>query len=127
MRSVSSSVETIFSRFLEIARRLGLWLSMVPTCLYTPLQLVGIPKTRQKNNNIAFVARNDSESLNQRDEGVEAARKLGLEILAEKDTYEPGTTDFFPVMSSVVGKKPDLLVLSGAAPADTPLLIKTAW
>ena len=75
---------------------------------------------------IAFVARNDSESLNQRDEGVEAARKLGLEILAEKDTYEPGTTDFFPVMSSVVAKKPDLLVLSGAAPADTPLLIKTA-
>ncbi len=75
---------------------------------------------------IAFVARNDSESLNQREEGVEAARKLGLEIVADKDTYEPGTTDFFPVMSSVVGKKPDLLVLSGAAPADTPLLIKTA-
>ncbi|MDR1978449.1 MAG: ABC transporter substrate-binding protein [Synergistaceae bacterium] len=75
---------------------------------------------------IAFVARNDSESLNQRDEGVEAAKSLQLEVLADKDTYEPGTTDFFPVMSGIVTKKPDLLVLAGAAPADTPLLIKTA-
>lgn len=75
---------------------------------------------------IAFVARNDSESLNQRDEGVEAAKKLGLSILADKDTYEPGTTDFFPVLTGIVEKKPDLLVLSGSAPADTPQLIRAA-
>lgn len=75
---------------------------------------------------IAFVARNDSESLNQRDEGVEAAKKLGLNILADKDTYEPGTTDFFPVLTGIVEKKPDLLVLSGSAPADTPQLIRAA-
>jgi branched-chain amino acid transport system substrate-binding protein len=75
---------------------------------------------------IAFVARNDSESLTQRDEGAEAARKLNLEVLSDRDTYEPGTTDFFPVMSGIVSKKPDLLVLSGPAPADTPLLIKAA-
>jgi branched-chain amino acid transport system substrate-binding protein len=75
---------------------------------------------------IGFVARNDSESLNQRDEGVEAAKKLGLEVLAKEDTYEPGATDFFPILSGLVAKNPDLLVLSGPAPADTPLLIKTA-
>ena len=75
---------------------------------------------------VAFIARNDSESLNQMAEGADAAKKLNLEILSEKDTYEPGTTDFFPVMSSIVAKNPDLLVLSGPAPADTPLLIKTA-
>ncbi len=75
---------------------------------------------------IAFVARNDSESLNQREEGVAAAKKLALNIVADRDTYEVGTTDFFPVMSSVVPKNPDLLVISGAAPSDTPLLIKAA-
>ncbi|PIE54469.1 MAG: branched-chain amino acid ABC transporter substrate-binding protein [Dethiosulfovibrio peptidovorans] len=75
---------------------------------------------------IAFVARNDAESLNQRDEGIAAAEKLGLTVLSGRDTYETGTTDFFPVMSSVVAKNPDLLVLSGAAPSDTPLLIKAA-
>jgi len=74
----------------------------------------------------AFVARNESDPLNQRNEGVEAAKKLGLTVLSAEDTYEPGTTDFYPVMSKVVGSNPDLIVLSGVAPADAPLLIRTA-
>jgi branched-chain amino acid transport system substrate-binding protein len=75
---------------------------------------------------VAFVARNESDPLNQRNEGVEAAKKLGLTVLSAEDTYEPGTTDFYPVMSKVVGSNPDLIVLSGVAPADAPLLIRTA-
>jgi branched-chain amino acid transport system substrate-binding protein len=75
---------------------------------------------------VSFVARNESDPLDQRDEGVQAAKKLGLEIKSSNDTYEPGTTDFFPVMSRVVGNNADLIVLSGAAPADAPLLIKSA-
>jgi branched-chain amino acid transport system substrate-binding protein len=75
---------------------------------------------------VSFIARNESDPLNQRDEGVAAAGKLGLEVLSSEDTYEPGTTDFFPVMSKVVGQDPDLLVLSGVAPADAPLLIRAA-
>jgi branched-chain amino acid transport system substrate-binding protein len=75
---------------------------------------------------VSFIARNESDPLNQRDEGVAAAEKLGLEVISSEDTYEPGTTDFFPVMSKVVGANPDLIVLSGVAPADAPLLIRTA-
>ena len=75
---------------------------------------------------IAFVARNEADPLNQRSEGVDAANMLGLEILASEDTYEPGTTDFFPVMSRIVQLNPDLIVLSGVAPSDAPQLIKTA-
>lgn len=75
---------------------------------------------------IAFVARNEADPLNQRSEGVEAANMLGLEVLASEDTYEPGTTDFFPVMSRIVQLNPDLIVLSGVAPSDAPQLIKTA-
>ena len=75
---------------------------------------------------IAFVARNESDPLNQRVQGVAAANMLGLEVLASEDTYEPGTTDFFPVMSRIVQLNPDLIVLSGAAPSDAPLLIKSA-
>jgi branched-chain amino acid transport system substrate-binding protein len=77
-------------------------------------------------NTVAFLARNESDPLNQRDEGVAAAKDLGLEIVSSDDTYEPGTTDFFPVMSKVVGGNPDLIVLSGVAPSDAPLLIRTA-
>ena len=75
---------------------------------------------------VAFVARNESDPLNQRDEGVAAAKELGLEVVSAEDTYEPGTTDFFPVMAKVVGGSPDLIVLSGVAPADAPLLIRSA-
>jgi branched-chain amino acid transport system substrate-binding protein len=57
---------------------------------------------------------------------VAAAKALGLEIISSEDTYEPGTTDFYPVVSKVVSAKPDLIVLSGVAPADAPLLIRSA-
>ena len=75
---------------------------------------------------VAFVARNESDPLNQRREGVEAANMLNLNIVAAEDTYEPGTTDFFPVMSRIVQQNPDLIVLSGVAPSDAPLLIRAA-
>lgn len=75
---------------------------------------------------VAFLARNESDPLNQRDEGVAAARDLGLEVVSSEDTYEPGTTDFFPVVAKVLDSAPDLLVLSGVAPSDAPLLIRTA-
>jgi branched-chain amino acid transport system substrate-binding protein len=75
---------------------------------------------------VSFIARNESDPLNQRNEGVKAAEVLGLKVISSKDTYEPGTTDFTPVMSRVVRQNPDLIVLSGVAPADAPLLIRTA-
>ncbi|MBV8898651.1 MAG: ABC transporter substrate-binding protein [Verrucomicrobia bacterium] len=75
---------------------------------------------------VSFIARNESDPLNQRDEGVQAAKKLGLTVKSFNDTYEPGTTDFFPVISRVVSNGADLIVLSGVAPADAPLLLKSA-
>ncbi|MEZ0167584.1 ABC transporter substrate-binding protein [Microvirga sp. TS319] len=75
---------------------------------------------------IAFIAANESDPLSQRDSGVAAAKALGLQILAEKDTYQNDTRDFTPVLTPIVKLKPDLLVLSGVAPANAPLLIRAA-
>ena len=75
---------------------------------------------------VAFVAGNESDPLTQRDSGVAAAKALGLEVVADKDTYENDTTDFTPVLTPIVKLKPDLLVLSGVAPANAPLLIRSA-
>ena len=75
---------------------------------------------------IAFVARNETDPLNQREEGVEGAKRLGLNVVSAEETYEPGTTDFFPVMTKIVAQNPDLIVLSGVAPADAPQLLKSA-
>ena len=83
-------------------------------------------KTKKGVKSIAFLARNESDAKNQQVEGVDAAKKLGLKVVAESDSYEPGTKDFMPVMTKVIKLKPDAIVLSGVAPADAPALNKAA-
>lgn len=75
---------------------------------------------------IAFIAANESDPLSQRESGVAAAKELGLEVVSERDTYQNDTRDFTPVLTPIVRAKPDLLVLSGVAPANAPLLIRSA-
>ncbi|MEX0853236.1 MAG: ABC transporter substrate-binding protein [Bauldia sp.] len=75
---------------------------------------------------VAFVAANESDPISQRDSGVAAAKALGLDVVAEKDTYQADTRDFTPVLTPIVRLKPDLLVLSGVAPGNAPLLIRAA-
>lgn len=75
---------------------------------------------------VAFIAANESDPISQRDSGVAAAKELGLEVVAETDTYQNDTRDFAPVLTPIVQLKPDLLVLSGVAPANAPLLIRAA-
>ncbi|MCA9837189.1 MAG: ABC transporter substrate-binding protein [Trueperaceae bacterium] len=75
---------------------------------------------------VAFVAANESDPLSQRDSGVAAAEALGLTVLASKDTYQNDTRDFTPVLTPIVKLQPDLLVLSGVAPGNAPLLIRAA-
>ena len=75
---------------------------------------------------IAFVAANLSDPLSQRESGIEAAEALGLEIVSSDVTYQADTTDFTPVLLPVLRAQPDLLVLSGVAPANAPQLIRSA-
>lgn len=75
---------------------------------------------------ISFIAANTSDSLNQRDNGLKIAKDLGLDIIEAKSTYKADTRDFFSVITPIIKKKPDLLVLSGVSPAAAPLIIKTA-
>ena len=83
-------------------------------------------KDKKGVKKVAFVAANESDPLSQRDGGVAAAKALGLEVIADKDTYQNDTRDFTPVLTPIVALNPDLLVLSGVAPANAPLLIRSA-
>lgn len=118
------NVPYAFSRELYTAPRGNSILGMIASYQAGPV----IYKYLAENNGvqrIAFISRNESDSLNQRNEGIEAARNLGLEVVSDSATYEAGTTDFFPIVGSVIGSNPDLVVLSGAAPSDAPLLIRS--
>jgi len=75
---------------------------------------------------VAFVAANESDPLSQREGGVEAAKALGLKVVSDNATYQVSTTDFMPLLTSVMRTRPDLLVLSGASPANAPQLIRSA-
>jgi branched-chain amino acid transport system substrate-binding protein len=118
------NVPYAFSRDLYTAPRGNSILGMIASYQAGPViykylaENVGVQK-------IAFVSRNESDSINQRDEGIAAAEALGLEIVSADATYEAGTTDFFPIVGGVIGSSPDLIVLSGVAPSDAPLLIKS--
>jgi branched-chain amino acid transport system substrate-binding protein len=83
-------------------------------------------KEKKGVKTVAFVAANESDPLSQRDGGVAAAKALGLQVVADKDTYQNDARDFTPVLTPVVKLKPDLLVLSGVAPGNAPLLIRAA-
>lgn len=83
-------------------------------------------KNQKGVKKVAFVCANESDPLSQRESGVAAAKELGLEVVSDNVTYQVDTTDFTPVLTPVVRTKPDLLVLSGAAPANTPQLIRAA-
>jgi branched-chain amino acid transport system substrate-binding protein len=73
---------------------------------------------------VAFLAGNESDPLSQRDGGVAAAKALGLEVVAENDTYQIDTRDFVPIVTPLLRTRPDLLVLSGVAPGTAPLIIR---
>ena len=75
---------------------------------------------------VAFVAANESDPLSQRDSGVAAAKALGLDVVSANVTYQVDTSDFTPVLTPVLRTRPDLLVLSGVAPANAPQLIRSA-
>jgi branched-chain amino acid transport system substrate-binding protein len=83
-------------------------------------------KEKKGVKTVAFVAANESDPLSQRDGGVAAAKALGLQVVAGKDTYQNDTRDFTPVLTPIVKLNPDLLVLSGVAPGNAPLLIRAA-
>lgn len=114
-----------FSKELYTAPRGNSVLGMIASYQVAPL-IYKYLKEKKGVKTVSFIARNEADPLNQRNEGVTAAMALDLKVASSKDTYEPGTTDFTPVLSRVVKQNPDLIVLAGVAPSDAPLLIRTA-
>ncbi|MDI9409209.1 MAG: ABC transporter substrate-binding protein [Candidatus Pacebacteria bacterium] len=83
-------------------------------------------KDKKGVKTVAFIAANESDSLSQRDGGVDVANKLGLKVVSSKTTYQSDTVDFTAIVTPIVKQKPDLLVLSGANAANAAKIIKAA-
>jgi branched-chain amino acid transport system substrate-binding protein len=83
-------------------------------------------KQKKGVKTVAFIAANESDPLSQREGGVAAAEALGLKVVSKSVTFQVDTTDFSPVIIPIVKLRPDLLVLSGVAPANAPQIIRSA-
>jgi len=100
-------------------------LGMIATYQTAPIVYQYLAKNKGVKS-VSFVSWNGIGGLVNRDAGVAAAKQVGLEVISSDTLYEPGTTDFFPIMGGVVEGNPDLIVLSGVSPSDAPLLIRAA-
>jgi len=54
-----------------------------------------------------------------------ACLEYGIVVL-DKEFYETGTTDFYPLLTRVIAKNPDCIDLSGSSPGDQALMVKQA-
>jgi branched-chain amino acid transport system substrate-binding protein len=124
-RSKALNIPYAFSKELYKAPAHASVLGMIASYQVGPVMYKYL-KEKKGAKSVAFVARNESDSKNQQKEGAAAAKAMGLKVLAAQESYEPGTTDFMPIMTKIVKLKPDSIVLSGVAPSDAPLMIKAA-
>jgi branched-chain amino acid transport system substrate-binding protein len=134
-----------FGRYLYTPPQRHSILGMIASYQASPI-IYNFLKESRGIRSVSFVARREADSLNQRDENVIEARRSGLVVVSSSHTYEPGTLDFRPVMQQVlsgrdkspvmtgiagqlggaaapVGGTPDLIELSGVAPAEAPLIL----
>ncbi len=114
-----------FSKDIYLPPRGNSFLSMIASYQAGPV-IYKYLMEKEGVKSVSFVARNETDPLNQRDYGTAAANLLGLKVQSSEDTYEPGTTDFFPVMSRVVAQNADLIVLSGVTTSDAALMMRSA-
>ena len=113
-----------FDRSLYSAPASNAILGMIASYQVAPV-MYKILRDERGVKKVAFLARNDSDGLLQRDEAAKVAEGLGLEIVSS-DTYEASITDFFPVVANVVAVSPDLIIMSAVAPAHCPQIMRAA-
>jgi len=110
---------------------------LTPEKSYT-FQVYGIPlltakdevpaflKLFPKIKRIAFLGPNDASGWGTNKGYIKFFKKeKGVEIVAD-DYYERGTKDFYPTLTKLLAKNPDLIHTSASSPGTTPLIVKQA-
>lgn len=80
------------------------------------------PKIRR----VALISPNDTSGWDTSTAVKDAVKELGMEAVAD-EYYERGATDFYPLLTKILAKKPDLLELAGSTPGEGGLILKQAY
>ena len=107
------NVAYAFAKYLYTSPQRNSVLGMVASYQDGPL-IYAYLREKKGVKAVSFVARNEADSLNQRDEGVQGAWRTGLTVVSSSATYAPGTTNFRPVLAQAL-RGGDRGVLAGIA------------
>ena len=100
-----------FARYLYTPPQRNSILGMVAS--YQSDQIIyAYLKANKGVRSVSFIARNEVDSLNQRDEGVRVAQGVGLVVISSSVTYPSGTTNFRPYLTQML-HGPNVEALAG--------------
>lgn len=85
-----------------------------------------IAANQPKLKRLAIISPNDTSGWDTSTGVKNAAKALGMEVVAD-EYYERGATDFYPLLTKILAKKPDLLDLAGSTPGEGGLILKQAY
>jgi branched-chain amino acid transport system substrate-binding protein len=80
-------------------------------------------KNRPNVKTIALIGPNDETGWGTSKYAKEKAEELGFEVIFE-DFLQRGTTDFFPVLTKMIAKKPDAMIPHSLLPGEVALMLQ---
>ena len=88
-------------------------------------EIPGFLKEFPQVKKVAFIGPNDASGWGTSKGYITEFKKHGTEILSD-DFYERTVKDFYPALTKILEKKPDLIHTSASAPGTVPLIVKQA-
>ena len=92
----------------------------------TPPLYAWIRQNHPKVQRVAIISPNDTSGWDTGTAVKDAAKELKLDVVAD-EYYERGATDFYPLLTKILAKKPDLIELAGTTPGEGGLILKQAY
>jgi branched-chain amino acid transport system substrate-binding protein len=90
-----------------------------------PALYMYLNKQRGDAKKVAFVGPNDETGWGNSKVAKDYAKEYGLDVVFE-DFVQRGTNDFFPVLTKVMSKNPDVIIPLAFPPGETTLLLQQA-
>lgn len=91
-----------------------------------PAMYSWIAKNNPKIKRVAQINPNDTSGWDTAAAIREAAKKNGMEIVAE-ELFERGTKDMYPFLTRILATKPDLIDVAVSAPGDGAVIVKQLY
>jgi len=85
-----------------------------------------LSKSRPDVKTVALIGPNDESGWGNSKLAKEMAKEVGVEVIFE-DFVQRGTTDFFPVLTKMVAKKPDALIPHAVPGGETALILQQSY